>query len=75
LTRIRWWTFSWATGVGILPFTVLMAVMGNYAEVLTWEAWVLLIVAVPAVCFLFRNRFRPMQRERDRRGADRAGEK
>jgi uncharacterized membrane protein YdjX (TVP38/TMEM64 family) len=29
LTAISWWTFTWATGVGILPLTCLMVVMGD----------------------------------------------
>ncbi|MCX5911149.1 MAG: TVP38/TMEM64 family protein [Deltaproteobacteria bacterium] len=29
LTKISWWTFGWTTGVGILPMTVLMVVMGD----------------------------------------------
>jgi uncharacterized membrane protein YdjX (TVP38/TMEM64 family) len=29
LTAISWWTFTWATGLGILPLTFLMVVMGD----------------------------------------------
>jgi uncharacterized membrane protein YdjX (TVP38/TMEM64 family) len=29
LTAISWWTFSWATGLGILPLTFLMVLMGD----------------------------------------------
>jgi uncharacterized membrane protein YdjX (TVP38/TMEM64 family) len=29
LTAISWWTFLWATGLGILPLTVAMVVMGD----------------------------------------------
>ncbi len=29
LTAITWWTFTWVTGIGILPLTVLMVVMGG----------------------------------------------
>lgn len=29
LTGISWWTFSWATGLGILPLTFLMVLMGD----------------------------------------------
>ncbi len=29
LTAISWWTFTWATGLGILPLTCLMVVMGD----------------------------------------------
>ncbi len=29
LTAISWWTFTWATGIGILPLTCLMVVVGD----------------------------------------------
>ena len=29
LTAISWWTFTWATGLGILPLTGLMVLMGD----------------------------------------------
>ncbi|MDX1540997.1 MAG: TVP38/TMEM64 family protein [Geminicoccaceae bacterium] len=29
LTSISWWTFTWATGLGILPLTALMVLMGD----------------------------------------------
>ena len=46
LTAISWWTFSWATGIGILPLTCLMVVMGD--GLWTGEAvvWLWLLVAV-----------------------------
>ena len=71
LTRISWWTFSWATGIGILPFTVLMVLMGDYMEVLTWEVWALLVVAGPVLGLLFRSKFRLTQSVRDHRVTDR----
>lgn len=37
LTDISWWTFIWATGLGILPLTVLLNVFG--ASMLTMKAW------------------------------------
>jgi uncharacterized membrane protein YdjX (TVP38/TMEM64 family) len=48
LTEISWWTFLWATGLGILPLTVLLAVLGD--SMLTLPLWALvLIVAVVLV--------------------------
>lgn len=38
LTGIRWWTFLWTTAVGILPMTVLTAVLGDH--MLTVSPWV-----------------------------------
>jgi len=65
LTRISWWTFSWATGIGILPLTILMVVMGDYIEILTWEMWVLFVVVALVLWFPFRGKLRPTQRPQD----------
>jgi uncharacterized membrane protein YdjX (TVP38/TMEM64 family) len=37
LTEISWWTFIWATGIGILPLTILLNVFG--ASILAMKAW------------------------------------
>lgn len=37
LTEISWWTFLWATGIGILPLTVLLNVLGD--QMLTMPLW------------------------------------
>jgi uncharacterized membrane protein YdjX (TVP38/TMEM64 family) len=37
LTDISWWTFIWATGLGILPLTVLLNVFGD--SMLTMKEW------------------------------------
>lgn len=29
LTQVSWWTFTWTTGIGILPMTVVMVVLGD----------------------------------------------
>ena len=44
LTRMSWWTFAWATGIGILPLTALMVIMGDRIDMLPWYAWLLLLV-------------------------------
>ncbi len=54
LTRISWWSFSWATGVGILPMTVLMVVMGDRIEDLNWKIWILLLLGGLALWFVLR---------------------
>ena len=58
LTTISWWTFTWATAVGILPLTVLMAALGD--RVGEWSAWVWLLVAamVIALWLLLQRRWR-----------------
>lgn len=43
LTGITWWTFGWTTGLGILPLTFLMVMMGDRANMLPWYLWALLI--------------------------------
>jgi uncharacterized membrane protein YdjX (TVP38/TMEM64 family) len=42
LTAISWWTFLWATGLGILPLTILLAVLGDRMIALPLWAWLLL---------------------------------
>jgi uncharacterized membrane protein YdjX (TVP38/TMEM64 family) len=44
LMRLSWWTFTWATGIGILPMTILMVVMGNSMDTFTWEVWTAIAV-------------------------------
>jgi len=63
LTAISWWTFSWATGIGILPPTFLMVAMG--AGLWSGDAtlWLWLAVAAGAGWLLWvvvrRRRHRP----------------
>lgn len=44
LTKISWWTFGWTTGVGILPMTVLMVVMGEQIHTLPFYLWIFMIL-------------------------------
>jgi uncharacterized membrane protein YdjX (TVP38/TMEM64 family) len=44
LTAISWWTFTWATALGILPLTVLMVVMGDSLWSGEGGLWLWLIV-------------------------------
>lgn len=63
LTHISWWTFLWATGLGILPLTILLAVLGD--NVLDMSAWVwLVVVAVSMLAWLALRHWRGT-RERD----------
>jgi uncharacterized membrane protein YdjX (TVP38/TMEM64 family) len=39
LTRMSWWTFTWTTGLGILPITVLVVVMGSRIHQLPLWTW------------------------------------
>ncbi|HXS53014.1 MAG TPA: TVP38/TMEM64 family protein [Usitatibacter sp.] len=47
LTHVSWRTFLWATGLGILPLTILLAVLGE--NVLDMPAWSWLVIAAAAV--------------------------
>ncbi len=47
LTEISWWTFLWATGIGILPLTILLNVLGD--RMLTMPLWAWLLIGVIAV--------------------------
>lgn len=42
LTEISWWTFLWATGLGILPLTIILAVLGDNVLAMPLWAWLLL---------------------------------
>jgi len=54
LTAISWWTFSWATGIGILPLTFLMVVAGDGLWSGEAALWLWLIVAAGAGWLLWR---------------------
>lgn len=54
LTRLSWFTFIWATGIGILPLTALMVAMGVQMRSLPWWALVAITVAAIALWFLWR---------------------
>ena len=45
LTAISWWTFTWATGLGILPLTFLMVLMGSGLWSGDASAWLWLVLA------------------------------
>ncbi len=49
LSRVRWRTFAWTTGLGILPLTVLMVAFGDALERLPWTLWLLLALVCLAL--------------------------
>ncbi len=55
LTKISWGTFAWTTGVGILPMTILMVVMGNQIHTLPWSVWILLLLGGFLLLLLLRR--------------------
>ena len=58
LTRLSWWRFLWTTGIGILPLTILMVVMGDNIESLGWESWLLLLFGGLILWFVVRPKLR-----------------
>ncbi len=60
LMRVSWWTFGWATGIGILPMIILMVVVGDHIESLTWQTWGLLLAGGLVLWFVLRRKFRSL---------------
>jgi uncharacterized membrane protein YdjX (TVP38/TMEM64 family) len=58
LTNMSWWTFTWVTGLGILPMTTLMVVLGDRLDTLDWWVWLLLLAAAVAGCLMMRAGYR-----------------
>jgi uncharacterized membrane protein YdjX (TVP38/TMEM64 family) len=51
MTHISWWTYIWATGLGILPMTILLNVFGASVLSMTNSNWIwLLSVVSVALC-------------------------
>lgn len=55
LTRVSWWTFAWTTGLGIIPMTVLMVVMGSRLHLLPWWGWLLGLPLLAGMYLLWRQ--------------------
>ena len=62
LTRMSWWTFAWTTGIGILPVTVLMVIMGDNIDTMAWQWWLVLLVAALVLWFAVRRKLAPPPR-------------
>ncbi|MFH1819540.1 MAG: TVP38/TMEM64 family protein [Pseudomonadota bacterium] len=57
LTEISWWTFIWATGLGILPLTILLNVFGSSILTLAHSYWVWLpLVALALLGWVLARR-------------------
>jgi uncharacterized membrane protein YdjX (TVP38/TMEM64 family) len=48
LTAISWWTFTWATALGILPLTFLMVLLGDGLWSGDTAPWLWLVLAALA---------------------------
>ena len=53
LTAISWWTFTWATAIGILPITFLSVLMGHGLWAGERTAWLWFIAAAAAGCIIW----------------------
>jgi len=51
LTKISWWTFTWTTGIGILPITIIMVTIGNNFKMFPWWAWLIVIITIIGVAY------------------------
>jgi uncharacterized membrane protein YdjX (TVP38/TMEM64 family) len=73
LTRISWWTFAWTTGLGILPMTLLMVLMGGQINNLPWWVWLFLLGIGLAMLWLVQRSLHStsVRREISRRGSKR----
>jgi uncharacterized membrane protein YdjX (TVP38/TMEM64 family) len=58
LTGISWWTFLWATALGILPLTVLLSILGDRMLTMPMWAWVLLGALALASWVVLHRRWR-----------------
>jgi uncharacterized membrane protein YdjX (TVP38/TMEM64 family) len=56
LTKISWWTFTWTTGIGILPITIIMVTMGNNINMFPWWAWLILLTTIIGVTYGISSR-------------------
>ena len=52
MTSVSWWTFTWTTGIGILPITVIMVTMGNNFNILHWWVWAIVLVVIIGAAYL-----------------------
>jgi uncharacterized membrane protein YdjX (TVP38/TMEM64 family) len=55
MTNISWWTFTWTTGVGILPITIIMVIMGNNFRFLPWWMWLIVLLSIVGATYGVRS--------------------
>jgi len=54
LTNMSWFTFTWVTGLGILPPTALMVILGDRMKEFSLWHWIALVAAAGVVWLLMR---------------------
>ena len=58
LAGVGWWTFLWTTALGILPLTILTAVLGARMLEIAWPIWAAIGAAVLALWLIARRPWR-----------------
>jgi uncharacterized membrane protein YdjX (TVP38/TMEM64 family) len=64
LMKISWWTFAWATGLGILPMTILMVVVGDQVGSIPWQLWLILLLIGFLLWLLAHHFFYPIEKRK-----------
>ena len=65
LTAISWWTFTWATGLGILPLTCAMVLAGHHMWSGEIGIWLLLLLAAALGWLIWRRATASLRRRRE----------
>jgi len=73
LIEISWWTFLWATGVGILPFTILLAVLGDRMLTMPLWGWLLVVVVAVMIWLILERRWRVASKRKNATTSDASG--
>jgi uncharacterized membrane protein YdjX (TVP38/TMEM64 family) len=68
LSGISWWTFLWATGLGILPLTILLSILGDRMLSMPFWAWALLGALAVASWIALHRCWRGAEAAGSRRG-------
>jgi uncharacterized membrane protein YdjX (TVP38/TMEM64 family) len=55
LSKVTWWQFLWTTGIGILPLTAAMVVLGDQIDTFGWESWLLVTVFAAGLWFVLHR--------------------
>ncbi len=52
---MRWWTFNWSTGLGIIPAAIIFTVLGDQAMTLPFYVWLAMAAGVLIALLLARR--------------------
>jgi len=65
LANVGWWTFLWTTGLGILPLTIIMVIMGDQIHTLPHSVWSILLVIGLLIWLMIHHWSHRYSREED----------